>query len=212
MPVLLVTGFNPFQEFNRNPSEDIAKAVDGIKRSGMKVKGLVLPVSWSDAWHTLQETVEKTKPVAWLGFGLAPDPFIRLETTARNQAHNYHDEFGKLPPQHVSGEIIPGNILSIASTLPLKWLRETLLIRNFGIVENYPLEVRYSDDAGGYICNYVFYMAMNEFLEKVPIRGFIHVPPYANHAIPGSPSDKDIVDTGIFIVDTLINWIAEKQV
>lgn len=211
-PTILVTGFTAFQQFDRNPSGDIAKAVNGKQFGGFKVKGLELPVSWHKGWSMLRANAEKLNPAAWLGFGLAPDPFIRLETTARNEAHFFYDEFGKLPQQNGAGEIIAGNTPTIPSTLPLDWLREKLLIRSFATLGTYPLEVRYSDDAGGFICNHVFYHAMSEWAEKIPVRGFIHVPPYTPNTATAGPADKDIVDAGVFMVECLAEWLAGVRV
>ena len=210
-PTILVTGFTAFQEFDRNPSGDIAETVNGKQMNGFRVKGIRLPVSWHSAWPLIRKNAETLKPAAWLGFGLAPDPFLRLETTARNEARNFYDEFGKLPLPTGAGEIIAGHTPTIPSALPLDWLREKLLIRNFATLGTYPLEVRYSDDAGGYICNHVFYLAMSELQEKIPVRGFIHVPPYTRDTAAGGPGDKDLIDVGLFIVECLAEWLAGEK-
>jgi len=47
--MILVTGFEPFGEHPSNPSEDIAKAVDGRVVDGLGVRAAILPVHHSEA-------------------------------------------------------------------------------------------------------------------------------------------------------------------
>lgn len=209
-PTILVTGFDAFQEFDRNPSEDIAEAVNNKKFHGFTIKAVKLPVSWQEGWPLLQKSAKALKPVAWLGFGLAPDPFIRLEKIARNQVDYSRDESGELPP-HNAGEILIAQPPELPSTLPLDWIREQLLIRNFTTLHTYPLEVRYSEDAGGYLCNHVFYNAMFDLKKSIPVCGFIHVPAYKSAFEADRPEDQDIVENGVFIVEVLAEWLAKYR-
>src|SRR4051794_18137099 len=85
-PVLLVTGFGPFENNPENPSGDVAEAADGRSVAGVRVVGRRIPVRWQEAWETVRAAVAGHAPRALLCLGVAPDPFIRLEVLAKNAA------------------------------------------------------------------------------------------------------------------------------
>lgn len=202
-PTILVTGFGAFQEFETNPSEDIAKKVNGQISHGMQVVGLTLPVSWTKAWPLIQKAILRHKPSGLLMFGLAPGHWFRLERVAINRNEPYFDVEYNRPP---SVEIIPEGATTMESTLPLDWLYEE--------IQNFPgqrvPEVRYSEDAGGYLCNNVYYNAMNRLENVVPCRGFIHVPAYPMGDAPAEwqLSQEEILEVGVFLVERFSYWIS----
>ncbi len=48
-PVILVTGFEPFGTFGVNPTEGLAKALDGRRLGAGHVRSAVLPVHHAEA-------------------------------------------------------------------------------------------------------------------------------------------------------------------
>ena len=63
-----------------------------------------------------------------------------------------------------------------------------------------------STDAGSYLCNFLFYHVMHFLGDRVPFRGFIHVPPY------GSGLLRDEVQAaGVFLVAELARWMVSKS-
>jgi pyroglutamyl-peptidase len=165
MQPILVTGFEPFGAHRTNPSEQVVRTLTA--RPGLV--GAVLPVSYRRAEARLDALLEAMQPSALLLLGLAAGGVIRLERVARNldQAEAC-DEDGELrcgravsdcgPPEH-------------ASTLPLEGFAAALA--------RLSLPVAWSSDAGGFLCNHVFYRA-REWLERrrlaIPC-GFVHLPP-----------------------------------
>lgn len=96
---------------------------------------------------------------------------IRLETTAWNSLDfTIPDNAGRQPMKR---SIITGSLATLASTLPLEKFH-TFLTDNRH-------EVSISDDAGRYLCNQIFFTAL-EFIRchGIPCpAGFIH-PPFAS--------------------------------
>lgn len=157
MSNVLVTGFEPFGEHATNPSALIAQSFDGV----------VLPVSYARAGDALRAAIEDADPDIVLCFGLADgDTTISVERFAHNiQEVDAIDNDGA---PGSGAEIDPAGPLALRSTLPVDEIVTAL--REEGI----PAAV--SRDAGGYLCNHVFYVLM-QTLDPHRIGGFIHVPP-----------------------------------
>jgi pyroglutamyl-peptidase len=100
-----------------------------------------------------------------LSLGVAPGTDLRIETTARNRdTSTAPDNTGVVRSDHAIREAGPA---TYATRLPVEALRAALL------ADGYP--VRTSADAGGYLCNRLFY----ELMDRAPdlrMAGFVHVP------------------------------------
>jgi pyroglutamyl-peptidase len=154
---VLVTGFEPFGEHAVNPSALVANAFDGV----------VLPVSYARAADALQVAIGDADPEVVLCFGLADK---RTKISVERFAHNL-DEATTIDNDEAPGsgkEIDPAGPLAFRSTLPVDEIVAALE------AEGIPAEV--SRDAGGFLCNHVFYVLM-QTLDPKRIGGFIHVPP-----------------------------------
>jgi pyroglutamyl-peptidase len=153
----LVTGFEPFGKNDVNPSQLIAEALDGV----------VLPVSYARAGDALRAAIDERDPELVVCFGLADG---RTAVTVERFAHNL-DEASTIDNDGTNGigaEIDPAGPLAFRSTLPVDELVAAL--RDADI----PADV--SRDAGGFLCNHVFYVLMQT--QKPGRRGgFVHVPP-----------------------------------
>ena len=73
MPVVLVTGFEPFGGDTVNPSWEIARRLDAWEPGPVPaiVKALLLPCVFHDALDVLNEAITRLRPVAVIGLGLA---------------------------------------------------------------------------------------------------------------------------------------------
>ena len=69
--VILVTGFEPFGAHTVNPSEGLAKAVDGRRVGVFGIVGTVLPVHHADAARRLTAMLAETRPASVVHLGLA---------------------------------------------------------------------------------------------------------------------------------------------
>jgi pyroglutamyl-peptidase len=208
---LLVTGFGPFQVFDKNPSADLIAAINGSKFLNVDIRGIVLPVSWQDAWPLIQDAVETFKPKGLLSFGLAPEPCIRFETTARNYIDFDRDVNGFVPQNNHTGLILPDAPSIYQSTLPFEWLLEGFsYIDKSANPTTKPLPTRFSNDAGGYLCNFVFYKMMHFYQETIPFRGLIHIPAYGSWSSFEEFSDDDIVRSGTTLVNGFSSWLSNE--
>ncbi|MHA1666753.1 MAG: pyroglutamyl-peptidase I family protein, partial [Candidatus Thorarchaeota archaeon] len=62
MPTILVTGFEPFDGFDINSSEEVVKNLDGKKINQHSLIGLVLPLDYKNALGILDKALDKHKP------------------------------------------------------------------------------------------------------------------------------------------------------
>src|SRR5206468_10488426 len=68
---ILVTGFEPFTPHKINPTEELARALDGFRVRDTLVHGAVLPVHHADAAPRVQALLAERRPFAVLHLGLA---------------------------------------------------------------------------------------------------------------------------------------------
>ena len=173
---VLLTGFEDFRG-HTNPSRKLMHHLSElIKESTVdqtrtQIKGLVLPVTYYQAGALLKRELQHYKPDLVISFGLAASsPFIRLETWAQNEDRGLADNLGH---SH-KGPIIIDGPKRYPSTLPLKEIERQL--------KEQKIPVEYSKDAGGYICNQLFYLLMHELRQHPHVKGgFIHIPLWPIH-------------------------------
>ena len=150
---VLVTGFEPWADHVVNPSQLVAEALGGV----------VLPVSWARATAALRAAIDEHDPEIVIAFGLAE---TREAISVERFAHNL-DEAATTDNDAASGsgaEIDPAGPIALRSTLPVDAIVAELT------AEGIPAEV--SRDAGGFLCNHVFYRLL-----QLRAGGFVHVPP-----------------------------------
>jgi pyroglutamyl-peptidase len=153
---VLVTGFEPFGNNDVNPSALIAEALDGV----------VLPVSFARAAAELRAATAERDPELVVCFGLAAgDKTISVERFAHNL-----DEADAIDNEGAGGSgstIDPDGPLALPSSLPVEEIVAALR------ADEIPAAV--SRDAGGYLCNHIFYVLMRA-LPPGRKGGFVHVP------------------------------------
>lgn len=164
---VLITGFEPFLDFNRNPTEIIANSLDGITVGSIRFIGKILPVKYDEAGKALEGAIKESSPDLIIGTGLAAGRSkISLEKIAINYKHSESpDNAGK----RVLGERIrEGMPDGLFSRIHVEELVKVL--NSTGI----PAEISLS--AGAYLCNYVMFIILIES-KKIGIPGgFVHVP------------------------------------
>ncbi len=184
MNTVLLTGFEPFAGNSLNPSEQIARQLDGAVIAAHEVGGVVLPCVFGKAAAELKRLIARRRPVMVVCLGLAAG---RTAITPEHIAINVAD--ARMPDnagrQPVDEPVVHSGPAAYWSTLPIKAIVRVL--RTHGI----PAEV--SPSAGTFVCNHVFYVLMHA-LTRTPSRprgGFIHVPPASIQAAdpPGLPLD-----------------------
>lgn len=151
---LLLTGFGPFRSVDVNPTAALVEALDGRVIAGVRVVGVVLPVSWQRAPDLVLDLVARHDPIAVIGFGVAtPRAAVMVET----QAHRRR--FGP-DVDGVHGADRPSGPDLVRATL-----NPEALARALGVST--------SDDAGTYVCNAWLYEVA---LRSPAPAAFVHVP------------------------------------
>jgi pyroglutamyl-peptidase len=172
MTDILVTGFEPFADHVANPSAEIARALGGAPGRA----GEVLPVSYAAAARRVRELAASHRPRVWLVLGLCAEARgLRLERMARNlDASAKPDNDGVV---RCGMPILASGPASHASSLPLAELAARL--------DRQGIPVEWSEDAGGFLCNHVFYRARDTMAASGSDAacGLIHVPPLAALAL-----------------------------
>jgi pyroglutamyl-peptidase len=170
---VLLTGFDAFGNWSTNPSALVTQAVAGP--AGDTVVGNVLPTSYSRAGSAIERLLLSHRPQAALLLGLHPKAEqLVFERVARNRDDSpARDNDGV---QHVSRVIVPGAPAQYAGTLPWAALHGRARCEQVDAVD--------SDDAGGFVCNHVYYRAVHcvagcGLLTQV---GFVHLPDCASSA------------------------------
>ncbi|QJD99166.1 pyroglutamyl-peptidase I [Massilia forsythiae] len=187
---ILLTGFEPFNGADINPSWEAARALDGWTGPGFQVVARQLPCVFGRANVALLDAVEELHPDIVIGVGQAGGrPEVSLERVAINvDDASILDNAGQQP---VDSAIIAGGPAAYFSTLPIKAIVRALRLRGF------PAGV--SQTAGTFVCNHVFYGLMHHAAGRLLKAGFVHVPYLPEQAAarperPPSMALADIVD------------------
>lgn len=166
---ILVTGYSYYNRYWYNPSGEIARLLDNTEIDGLRIKGVVLPVSLVTVKSTLPKVIEEYKPRLILGVGLNPSTrFLDVELVAVNRVHFTEPDIDGVKVEY--SEILPGESFTVYTTLPIEKILEECARKR-----GYP--IRPSLRIGLYLCNVAAYIIMkygNEW--KVPA-GFVHIPP-----------------------------------
>ena len=169
---VLVTGFEPFGDSPVNPSQRIVEALEDVEKA-------LLPVSYARAADELRRAVREASPDAVICFGQADG---RAQISVERFAHNL-DEATTTDNDEAPGSgapIDPDGPVAYPSSLPVDDIVAALR------AEGIPAAP--SRDAGGFLCNHVFYVLMRtlEQAGRATRGGFVHIP-----LLPEQALDKD---------------------
>jgi len=175
---ILLTGFEPFGGLLRNPSGDLARALDGASVGGATIAGAVLPVDYAQVGPALDRLLDADDWAAIVLTGVAVGRGqICLERVAINfREAGRTDNSGTAPAEPA---LVPGGPAAYFSTLPLEALRDDLLEAG--------LPVAISLSAGAYLCNAAFYLARRGTDTRGIPCGFVHLPPTPDLALAATP-------------------------
>ena len=160
----LISGFDAFGPVRINPSKCLAE--DLAEQFGYAT--VVLDVSYSRCFRRLRQEITRVQPKVVLLTGVARGGAgLRLEMCARNIATAMLED--------VDGVVGAGQALSshrskgdsIYTDVDTLALAASLCCAGF--------DARVSTDAGGYVCNALYYHALEQL--DIPVL-FLHIPPY----------------------------------
>jgi pyroglutamyl-peptidase len=189
--VILVTGFEPFGPYRVNPSEDLAKAVDGRALGDARVRGAVLPVDHAAAAPCVARLLDETRPAAIVHLGLAAGRArLALERVALNVMD---DELPDATGFQARGEpCVPGGPAAYLATLPLAAILGALT------AEGIPAYL--SNTAGTYLCNQTLYTTLHRLAARpspAPA-GFLHLPLLPSQ-VAEAAADLPSMDFGVML-------------
>ena len=178
---VLVTGFGPWADNTHNPSTDLARAMHGIVIGDIEfVAHAPLPVAFEKAEHVAHDEATQHQAILHLALGLAAaTPYVRIERYGRNRSTTETpDNLGTIAHDVVIENEGPD---IVETTLDVAAIARALIANN--------IDAQVSEDAGGYVCNDLYYRSLRRGAALTPTRHalFVHVPKNA-HEIKALPS------------------------
>jgi len=167
---VLLMGFEPFLEFDENPTDVVVRRLHGSTIAGHSLVGVTLPVDYSIVERKMLAVIEEARPTLVLGLGLAAGrDKITPEKVALNYVNSKTKDNSGRSLEGVSIE--PGQPDAIFSNVPVEGLVSEL--NSEGIPASLSLS------AGAYLCNYAMYLSLREARKSGFYAGFVHVPCHA---------------------------------
>jgi pyroglutamyl-peptidase len=205
MKTVLLTGFEPFGGSERNPSGEIARALDGRVLAGRLVVGSVLPCVFGDAGLALRRLLRAHRPELVICLGVAAG---RADITPERVAINVDD--ARLPDnagaRPIDRPVVRRGPAAYWSTLPIKAMVAALQARGI------PASV--SQTAGTFVCNHVFYGLMHALRRRRGVRGgFVHVPGLAGAGGVGGASLPlaTMIDASVLLVEVALRTRRDRR-
>jgi len=164
---ILIFGFEPFLDFDENPSQLLANSLDARTFKGERVTGVVLPVEYERAERGITRAIDRSRPELAICFGLAAG---REKITPEKIAVNYRaSERGDKAGRRMAGSPIdPSGPDGLFTNLPVEGLVASLNEHGF------PASISLS--AGSYVCNNAMFVIVREARSKGFAGGLVHIP------------------------------------
>lgn len=197
---VLITGFQPFLEFKRNPSQVLADDLNGKEEDGIRYVGRVMPVSYGGIEEAMVSSITEIKPDLIIGTGLsAGRSKLSVEKIAANYKFSMEpDNDGNKGAGEKIDESQPDGLFSL--------LHVEDLVRK---LNEKSIPTQLSMTAGAYICNYAMFIIIREARKLGISGGFVHLP--ADTALAASMSNKGYASMGIESMKDGIRTIASHE-
>ena len=170
----------------------LAEAADGLDLDGVRITGVVVPVTWGGAFDALRAAVHRTRPTALLMLGVADRPAFNFERVAQNRQGFRPDTEGALPAGH---EVVPGGPAQLEARLP------------WSSLSTGSARAVCSRDAGDYLCNHLLYRALHG-LDALEHCGFVHVPPLDSSGLASAMPWETLSAAGRSLIASLAATLA----
>ncbi|TFY86539.1 pyroglutamyl-peptidase I [Pseudomonas kairouanensis] len=168
MQIVLLTGFEPFDQDGVNPSWEAVRQLDGVQLGAdVQIVARRLPCAFATAGQCLTQLINELRPAMVIATGLGPG---RSDISIERVAINVNDARipDNLGEQPVDTPVVEAGPAAYFSTLPIKAMVNA--VREAGIGASV------SQTAGTFVCNQVFYLLQHALFGTVVRSGFIHVP------------------------------------
>jgi pyroglutamyl-peptidase len=164
--VVLLGGYGPWAGYPVNPAWEAIRPLDGARIADLEVRAFMVEVVWDVAWDQYQDHLDlDLPPAATIGTGVAGgmSQLFSLERRAVNREDGVDVEGNGR-----SGDpVVEGGPDELASTLPLDEIGAALFEAD--------IDWTYSDSAGTYLCNHLFYHLVDGTQGTDIAAGFIHI-------------------------------------
>ncbi|KAK9872462.1 hypothetical protein WA026_017931 [Henosepilachna vigintioctopunctata] len=164
---ILVTGFGPFGNHPINASWEAVKLLPD-EFLGHKVVKCQIPVSYTDVENKIPQMWSSLKPELVVHVGVSGEARkITIEKNANRNGYVISDCYGK---EHPTGQVCEAEVGEdcISTGIDVKEICDFL--NN----TSEPMKYEQSENAGRYLCEYIYYTSLMQDREKCI---FIHVPP-----------------------------------
>jgi pyroglutamyl-peptidase len=183
---VLITGFGGFPRARFNPTGRLVDKLARVRRPAFAKARIVTHVfstNYTAVDRELPALIRCHRPGVILMLGLAArSKHLRIETRARNALSILAADAQGFAPYHGAIRLgAPGDRRTATS-----FARLLAAARGFGV------RTRLSRDAGGYVCNYLYWRALEyaERMSKPPLVQFVHVPQIRNDSARTRNADQ----------------------
>lgn len=204
-----MTGFEPFGGEKVNPSEMVARSLDGRLIAGRSIVARILPVETRSLRDRLEDTLAEVRPDVIITLGQAGGrSALALERVAVNVLDfESPDNVGIM---RKADQVLRGGPDARLSNLPFD------KIVNMWHENGIPGYV--SNSAGTFLCNQLLYELLGSTENATPpvLVGLVHVPYLPAQAIAaGSESNPsmsfDVMKRGIeLLLETIVPWVEQR--
>jgi pyroglutamyl-peptidase len=198
---IIIAGFGPFPGAPFNPSGVLAEALARRRRPALarlERSAHVFATTYASVDRDLPKLLA-AKPDILLIFGLAGRRrHVCIETRARNARSVLFPDAGGYRPEHGV----------VAMAMPTAVIGRAPFARLVGAARS-ATPARLSRDAGRYLCNYVYWRALEQNTGRGPLVQFVHIPAVGVHGRPSrrtrrrAPSLPQLIRAGEAILIAL---------
>ncbi len=162
---VLLTGFEPWQEFKTNSSQQVAEHLHGQAIGGAQIVGLTLPVEFGEDTARVFAAITELQPALVLSLGLAAGtPCLDVERFAVNRRIIK-------PSSDAQEAIVPDGPAAYFATIDAERIAQA-------IRDKAQVPARAHGYAGSFLCNHILYQTLNfaKTNSRMLKAGFIHLP------------------------------------
>jgi pyroglutamyl-peptidase len=206
MTTILVTGFGRFPGAPTNPTTAIATQLARAgRRRGLNCVAHVFATTYAAVDRELPALIAAHRPDAILMFGLAARRrHVSIEVFARNRMSTWFPDAAGVAPPHAAIAIGAG--ASVRGRVPFaKLLAAARATR---------VKTIFSRDAGNYLCNYVYWRALEAAAAPGgPRRAvFVHVPRVAarSRRRAGTKRSKFTLNALVRVADAILAAVSRR--
>ena len=173
---VLITGFGGFPRARFNPTGRLVEKLARIRRPAFakaRIVTHVFPTHYAAVDRDLPSLIRRYRPDVILMLGLAPrSNHLRIEMRGRNALSILAADAQGFTPRH----------RAIRPNAPAEPRAGPSLARLLAAVRGFGVPTSLSRDAGSYVCNYLYWRALEYAgrTSKPPLVQFVHVPQIRN--------------------------------